>query len=76
MIHRLASVEGRGVTRGHGLFAGHVPYLRYDTHLDNGPMRRALEAYGFEPWDDFGAGRCPRIATTMGCFLKYRNSVE
>lgn len=64
VIHRLASVRGRGVTRVVMDFcAGQVPYLRCDTHLDNGPMRRALEAYGFEPCGMISVrGQCPRIA--------------
>ena len=64
VIHRLASVRGRGVTRVVMDFcAGKVPYLRGDTHLDNGPMRRALEAYGFEPCGMISVrGQCPRIA--------------
>lgn len=64
VIHRLASVRGRGVTRVVMDFcAGQVPYLRCDTHLDNGPMRRALEAYGFEPCGMIAVrGQCPRIA--------------
>lgn len=48
MIHRVAAVRGHGVARAIFTFAAeHVDYLRCDTHEDNGPMRHALESFGF-----------------------------
>lgn len=49
-IHRIAVVQ-----QGQGLISQvfdwalqQCPNLRIDTHVDNGPMRRALEKYGFQ----------------------------
>lgn len=48
VIHRVASVRGNGVARAIFKFAAeHADYLRCDTHEDNGPMRHALESFGF-----------------------------
>ena len=48
VIHRVATVRGRGVARAIFAFAAeHADYLRCDTHEDNAPMRRALESFGF-----------------------------
>ena len=48
VIHRVAAVRGRGVARAIFKFAAeHADYLRCDTHVDNVPMRRALESFGF-----------------------------
>ena len=50
VIHRIAVAH-----RGQGLIArvfdwalAQCPNLRIDTHVDNAPMRRALEKYGFQ----------------------------
>lgn len=50
VIHRIAIAD-----RGQGLIARifdwaltQCPNLRIDTHVDNAPMRRALEKYGFQ----------------------------
>lgn len=48
VIHRVAAVRGHGVARVIFEFAAeHADYLRCDTHEDNVPMRRTLEAFGF-----------------------------
>lgn len=48
-IHRLASNgKARGVSRACFDFCtAQIGYLRADTHADNRPMQRLLEAYGF-----------------------------
>lgn len=49
VIHRVASVRGRGVARVIFEFAAeHADYLRCDTHEDNVPMRHTLESFGFQ----------------------------
>lgn len=48
VIHRVAAVRGRGITRAIFSFAAErADYLRCDTHEDNAPMRRALTSFGF-----------------------------
>ena len=48
-IHRLASNgKARGVSKACFDFCtAQIGYLRADTHADNRPMQRLLEAYGF-----------------------------
>lgn len=59
VIHRVAAVRGHGVARTIFTFAvEHADYLRCDTHEDNGPMRHALESFGFR--------ECGTITVTNG----------
>ena len=49
VIHRIASDGSGGILKAAVEFAaGHVDYLRIDTHADNQVMQKAVRKQGFE----------------------------